>query len=166
MNVRHFLLFTAMLVIAVSAAWADDKDKVNSNSSKSDAAKKDMAELQGEWTMVSGSADGQEMPEAMLKQARRICKGDVTSVTIGGQTFLKAKFTIDPSKKPKAIDYEMLDGITKGKKQLGIYELGGNTVKFCFASPDVERPGDFKAGDKRSSSVWKRIKASPERKEK
>ena len=62
------------------------------------------------------------------------------------------------SKKPKTIDYDVIDGPTKGKKQLGIYELEGDTVKFCFAKPDSERPTDFKPGEGRTSSVWKREK--------
>lgn len=47
-----------LLIIAIVTATisliraADDK-----------AVKKDIAQLQGEWVMVSGSADGQSMPE-------------------------------------------------------------------------------------------------------
>jgi uncharacterized protein (TIGR03067 family) len=120
--------------------------------------KKDMARLEGEWSMVSGEINGKAMPDAFLKGSRRVSKDGVTTVTIAGQPFLKAKFTIDPSKKPKTIDYLMLDGFTKGKKQLGIYELDGDTVKFCFASPGKERPGDFtaKEGSGQTLSVWKK----------
>ena len=145
---------TAFLIglaaVAISSAWAED----------SEAIKKDVAQLQGEWSMVSGSADGSAMPDAMRETAKRVCKGDETTVTVGGQLFMKAKFTIDPSRKPKTIDYQMIDGPTKGKKQLGIYELQGDTVKFCFGSPGSERPPDFtsKSGDGRTLSVWKRQK--------
>jgi len=148
---------TAFLIglaaVATSTAWAED----------SEAIKKDIAQLQGEWSMVSGSADGNAMPDAMRETAKRICKGDETTVTIGEQLFMKAKFTIDPSRRPKTIDYQMIDGPTKGKKQLGIYELEGDTVKFCFGSPGSERPTDFtsKQGDGRTLSVWKR-KKTPE----
>ena len=135
---------------AISLAAAEDNP----------ATKKDMAQLQGEWSMVSGSADGQPMPEEMRKQMKRVCKGDEITVTTGGQIFLKAKVSIDPSKKPKTIDYEMTGGFTKGKKQLGIYELDGDTFKSCFGAPGAERPKDFTSqpGDMRTSSVWKREK--------
>jgi uncharacterized protein (TIGR03067 family) len=127
------------------------------------AVKKDMAQLQGEWLMVSGSADGEAMPDDIRKQMKRVCKGDETTTTMSGQVFLKAKIAIDPSKKPKTIDYEMTEGFTKGKKQLGIYELDGDTFKSCFAAPGTERPADFssKPGDKRTLSVWKRQKETP-----
>jgi len=125
---------------------------------ESEAVKKDLAKLQGEWSMVSGSADGQTMPDEMRKQMKRVCSGDVTTTTMGEQVFLKAKIAIDPLKNPKTIDYEMTEGFTKGKKQLGIYEVDGDTIKFCFGKPGGERPTDFtsKPGDGRTLSVWKR----------
>jgi uncharacterized protein (TIGR03067 family) len=127
---------------------------------ENEAVKRDLALLQGEWSMVSGSADGQPMPDEMRNQMKRVCKGDETTTTMGGQMFLKAKITIDPSKSPKTIDYEMTDGFTKGKKQLGIYEVDGDTFRSCFAKPGAERPTDFtsKPGDGRTLSVWKREK--------
>jgi len=124
--------------------------------SPQDAIPKEMARLEGEWSMVSGEADGQPLPADMVKTAKRVAKDGETTVTIGGQLFMKAKFTVDPAKKPKSIDYTMTDGLTKGKTQLGIYELDGDTVKFCFASPGMDRPTDFKGGAGRSVSVWKR----------
>ena len=147
---------TAFLIglaaVATSTAWAED----------SEAIKKDIAQLQGEWSMVSGSADGNAMPDAMRVTAKRVCKGDETTVTVGGQLIMKANFALDPSRKPKTIDYQMIDGPTKGQKHLGIYELEGDTVKFCFGSPGSERPTDFtsKPGDGRTLSVWKRRKTS------
>jgi uncharacterized protein (TIGR03067 family) len=139
-----------LAAVALATAWAEDTE----------AMKNDKARLQGEWSMVSGSADGNAMPDAMRETARRVCKGDETTVTLGAQLIMKAKFTIDPSRKPKTIDYEMIDGPTKGKRQLGIYELEGDTVKFCFGSPGSARPPDFtsKQGDGRTLSAWKRKK--------
>lgn len=120
-------------------------------------ATNDLAQLQGEWTMVSGSADGSPMPDEMRRQMKRVCAGDELTVTMGGQTFIKAKVTIDPSKTPKTIDYQMTGGFTAGKKQLGIYELDGDTFKSCFTKPGADRPADFAPGEGRTVSVWKRV---------
>jgi len=152
MKTRQKTLLIGIAALVVSLASAED----------SDAVKKDLAALQGEWTMVSGSADGQPMPPEMLKQMKRVCKGDETTTTMNGKIFLKAKITIDPTKKPKTIDYQMLEGFTKGKTQLGIYEVEGDTFKSCFSKPDAERPADFssKEGEGRTLSVWKRQKES------
>jgi len=144
------LLLIGLAGISISLARAEDNE----------AVKKDLAQLQGEWTMVSGSADGQPMPDEMLKQMKRVCKGDEITVTMGDRVFLKAKITLDPSKKPKAIEYDMTDGFSKGKKQLGIYELNGETFKACFSSPGAERPKEFKAGDGLTVSEWKRQKST------
>src|SRR5437764_606682 len=111
----------------------------------SDTVKKEMAQLEGEWSMVSGSADGFALPDDYVKTGKRTAKDGVTTIMLGGRLFFAAKYTIDPTKKPKAIDYQFTEGPTKGKTQLGIYELDGDTVKFCFAAPGKERPTDFTA---------------------
>jgi uncharacterized protein (TIGR03067 family) len=158
MKIIRILLLVGLSVATLGPAGAAD-DK---------AVKKDMDLLQGEWSMVSGSADGQPMPAELLKQMKRVCKGDEATTTMAGQVYLKAKIKIDPSKTPKTIDYQMTDGFTKGKTQLGIYEVEGDTFKACFGKPGAERPADFtsKSGDGRTLSVWKREKPlpAPERK--
>jgi uncharacterized protein (TIGR03067 family) len=150
MKTMRTTLLLGLAAVTILPAWAADTP----------AIKKDLAALQGEWSMVSGSADGYPMPDAMLGQSKRVCKGDETTVAVGGQLFMKAKFTIAPSKKPKTIDYQMIDGPTKGKTQLGIYELEGDTLKSCFGPAGGERPADYtsKPGDGRTLSVWKRAK--------
>ncbi len=159
MKALHTLLLIGFMTANISSAWAADAE----------AVKKDLELLQGEWSMVSGSADAQPMPEEMRKQMKRVCKGDETTTKMGEQVFLTAKITIDPSKKPKTIDYDMTGGPNAGKKQLGIYEVDGDTFKACFARPGDERPTDFtsKPGEGRLLSVWKREKkasSAPEQK--
>src|SRR5512140_2761728 len=142
----------ALAAMATVSIGADDND----------AVKKDLVQLQGVWSMISGSADGQPMPAEMAKRMKRVCKGDEATTTMSGQIYMKAKITIDPLKTPKTIDYQMTDGFTKGQKQLGIYEVDGDTFKACFGKPGAERPMDFtsKPGDGRTLSVWKRDKPS------
>jgi uncharacterized protein (TIGR03067 family) len=125
-----------------------------------DPVKAELAKLEGEWSMISGEANGQSVPEVMRTQFKRIVKGNETLVTSGDTTFMRATFTIDPAKKPKTIDYTLLEGPNKGAKQLGIYEFDGETLKFCFGSPGKERPTNFTApaDSGRVASVWKREK--------
>jgi len=143
-------LLLALTALLISQAWGEETQ----------AAKQDMAQLQGEWSMASAGGGGAALPSDMLKNSKRVCKGDETTVVVGGQLLMKAKFTLDPSKKPKSIDYQVTGGPNAGKTQLGVYELDGDTVKFCFSAPGKDRPTDFttKAGDGRTSSVWKRDK--------
>ncbi len=143
---RVLVSVIAALVLVAAAGARDDK--------------KEMAKLEGEWTMVSGEASGMSMPREMVKTGKRVARDGETTISFGGRLYFKAKFRIDPSKKPKTIDYTMTEGPTKGKTHLGIYKLDGDTVTFCFAAPDKERPTDFtaKEGSKRTLSVWKREK--------
>jgi len=129
-------------------------------SAAQDDAKNEMTLLEGEWSMASGQANGQAMPQELVKTGRRVAKDGETTISIGGQVYFKAKFSIDPTQKPKAIDYTMTEGPTKGKTHLGIYELDGDTVEFCFAAPGQDRPKEFtaKEGSQRTMSVWKREK--------
>ena len=154
MKILRNTVLIGFTIAAFAPVLADD----------SDAVKKDLAALQGEWSMVSGSADGQAMPDETRRQMKRVCKGDETTTTMAGQVYIKAKITLDPSKKPKTIDYQMTDGFTKGKTQLGIYEVDGDTFKSCFGKPGAGRPTDFtsKPGDGRTLSVWKRQKPTGE----
>jgi uncharacterized protein (TIGR03067 family) len=155
MKIIRIGLVLGLAAVTVVPGWTEEKETI----------KKDMAQLQGEWLMVSGSSDGQSMPAPVAKKMKRVCKGDEVTTTIGGQIFFKAKISIDPSKKPRTMNYQMTEGLTKGQEQLGIYELEGDTFRSSFGKPGAERPTDFtsKAGDGRTVSVWKRNKqAAPE----
>jgi uncharacterized protein (TIGR03067 family) len=136
-------------VVAVGTAGADDN-----------AVKKEMALLEGDWEMVSGEANGAALPESMVKTGKRVAKDGETTIKFGDRVLFKAKFTIDPTKKPKTIDYAMTEGTTKGKTHFGIYEIDGDKVKFCFAAPGKDRPTEFssKEGSEHTLSVWKREK--------
>jgi len=117
----------------------------------------ELARIQGTWTMVSGERDGQALPKSYTTGAKRIAKGDETTVLINGAVFLSARMSVDPSKQPKAIDYLLTSGSNRGKTQLGIYERKGDRLTLCFARPNQARPGDFRAdaGSGRTLSVWK-----------
>ena len=123
-----------------------------------DVAKKDLAKFQGEWVMTSGDRDGQAIPAEYLRQGKLVFKDGEVTMTLGDMLLMKARGTLDPGKTPRTIGYDVTDGFFKGKRQLGIYEIDGDTVKFCFANPDQDRPADFtvKAGSGRTLSVWKK----------
>jgi uncharacterized protein (TIGR03067 family) len=123
----------------------------------SEAAKRDLARLQGVWVMVSGERDGQGFPAEYLTDSERVVKGDETTVTVRGQLFMKAKFSLDPSKNPKTIDYSINDGPYAGQKMFGIYELADGHLKFCLATPGKNRPTGFatKPDDGQTMTVWK-----------
>jgi len=124
------------------------------------AAKQAMARMQGEWAMAAGGGEGELVPGAMLKAYKRVATGDTTTVTVMGMVYMKAIFTLDPSKKPMTIDYRVIGGEAVGKRQFGVYEFAGDTLKFCFAMPGGERPSDLsgRAGSGHTCSAWVRAK--------
>ncbi len=54
-DTQRTLLLFGLITMAIATVCAED-DR---------AMKKDMAQLQGQWSMVSGSADGYVMPDGM-----------------------------------------------------------------------------------------------------
>ena len=129
---------------------------------KEDAAKKDLEQLQGEWVMVSSERDGKKLSEEEIATFRRTIKGNKYKVTFEAENAvheLHGTITLDPTKKPKAIDAIRSEGESKGKPMLGIYEFDGKTQKVCFAPVGKERPAEFssKAGTQHVLTVWKRV---------
>jgi uncharacterized protein (TIGR03067 family) len=115
-------------------------------------------ELEGDWQMLSGVFNGKPLDQSMVAWCTRVTRGDVTAVIAGPQTMLKARFTLDPSRRPATIDYVNLEGPNRGKSQKGIYELENGTLKVCMAVPGGPRPTAFDStkGDGRSLTTWRR----------
>ncbi len=114
-------------------------------------------EIEGEWAMLSGVFNGQPLQPDWVKFCKRVTRGAVTTVVAGPQTMLKARFALDTSQTPNAIDYVNLHGSNKGKSQLGIFERQHHELKICVSAPGKPRPKDFssKRGDGRNYTVWK-----------
>jgi uncharacterized protein (TIGR03067 family) len=120
-----------------------------------DATKKDLAKLQGTWSLVSGERDGKTVSEEEAKN---------TVITISGSDFVfpdlskigtsaKGTIKLDPTKNPKWIDStSSKDGV----KSLGIYEFVENGYRVCFAEPGKDRPKEFsaKSGSGHNLQVW------------
>lgn len=91
-----------------------------------DPVKDDLAKMQGTWVAIKGILDGKEIEGStgvkLVFDGHKLTsgKGEVST------------FTIDPTKKPKAIDLT-----PPGKKKItipGIYQIDGDTLKLAFAS--------------------------------
>jgi uncharacterized protein (TIGR03067 family) len=128
------------------------------SATKAPASTSPATEIEGEWPMVSAVLDGKPLADDMVKWCMRVTRGNVTMILAGPQTMLDAEFTLDASRAPGHIDYVNRSGKNKGKKQAGIYEIAGDTLRICSAPPGGERPSDFAsvAGDGRSYTVWKK----------
>jgi uncharacterized protein (TIGR03067 family) len=110
-----------------------------------------VAELEGEWFMLSCMQDGKPIDARFLKSARRVFHGNGTTLFAGSQVFMKSRFTVDASQTPHTIDYHDL-------RQHGIYRVEGGTLHTALAASSAPRPADFTAtpGDGRTVSQWGR----------
>lgn len=133
------LLIAGMLVtpLAVTAVADDAKD---------DAIKKDHQLIEGTWRIVGLETDGNKADGEDLKRLKVVNGADGTwSLRTEGQEISKGTSTIDPTKKPKTIDFTPTEGSGKDNHYVGIYEITGNTRKVCFGPAGKERPIEFSA---------------------
>jgi uncharacterized protein (TIGR03067 family) len=113
---------------------------------KKDPAAKDLAKLAGKWKYVKVEA-----PDAIMKAIAASStvevRGDklIQTITLPDKKteVATARLVLDPTKKPKTLDYIPLDGPGKDLVHPSIYELTGNTWKIHGSMPGDDRPTDF-----------------------
>ena len=115
---------------------------------KGDAAKNDLAALQGTWVAISGEVQGQKVNDAALRVFKIVIKG--TRITFAGNR--ESTFELDTATSPRLIAVTPLDGPRKGKTQRAIYSVEKDILKLCMpGDPTKEglpprefttRPGD------------------------
>lgn len=135
-------LVGAILMVVATIAVADD--------AKEAAIKKDREQLAGTWRVVAVEENGKDFIKVYGKLFTVDKLFTVINGADGSWSFLedgreisKGISTIDPTKKPKTIDFTVTDGNGKGNKHKGIYELGEKTRNLLFAQEGKERPTEF-----------------------
>jgi len=122
--------------------------------------KNDNAKIQGTWVAEFTEKDGGKGQGGVWV----IIADKIVLTRPGVGVDGGAAYTLDPTRKPKAIDLTFDRGPAEGKTLPGIYELDGDELKICYVSPDPEegrgkgRPTGFaaKAGSGHLLWVFKR----------
>jgi uncharacterized protein (TIGR03067 family) len=143
------------LILTAAPALASAAD------SKEEAVKKDRMKYVGSWQVVSLEIDGNKADEQDAKKIKVVNGADGTwFVEVDGQVIERGSSEIDPTKEPKAIDATITEGDDQGKTTLGIYEIGDDERKVCYAKPGMDRPTEFSspAGNGWVLLILKRIK--------
>lgn len=118
------------LVLCVLPAWSQD-------------AKKEIAKLEGTWKLVGGEAKGEAISKEEVESATMTVKEGAYEFASKSERE-KGKFLLNPATSPAQLDIDITEGESKGKKQVGIYELKGDRLKFCVAPPgETTRPTKF-----------------------
>jgi uncharacterized protein (TIGR03067 family) len=147
MKVRGWVILAAVLMVAGDQAKDDPK--------------KDLEPLQGTWKGVSGENDGNPIAEDAAKNQELIVMGDKYTLKVGGKEEEQGTLKLDPTKTPKTMDITITSGMDKGKTQLAIYQIDGDTFKICYApagSKDRPKQLSTKAGNKEGLLVLKKAK--------
>jgi len=118
----------------------------------------DKERIQGTWKYVSVLEQGRE--ERMPEENRLVITADMLKMVYPGEE-RGFRYTIDPSKDPKEMDWIIEIDPGHPIRQLGIYSLEGDTLRICNTAAGKPRPTTFesKAGDFGGVWVLKRVAA-------
>jgi uncharacterized protein (TIGR03067 family) len=120
-----------LAVVAAGLLLAADKPKVD--------AKNDSALLEGSWKFQSAMIDGKRVPMDTFSKWKLVIKGNKFTLD-DGESKDEGTIKIDPTKKPKQIDFTYTKGKQKGMTYHGIYEVDKFTCKVCFDYNGKDRP--------------------------
>ena len=149
-------------IVVVGALLAAIGATVSADDAKDEAIKKDRKQIEGTWRIVALVVNGNKAMEEDAKKLTVVnCSDGTWSIRSEGNEVTKGTSTIDPTKKPKTLDFTPTEGEGKGNLHLGVYELGEKTRKMCFAPPGKERPTEFSsaAGSEHILVTFEREKA-------
>jgi uncharacterized protein (TIGR03067 family) len=127
-----------------------------------DDVKKELKALEGKWKAVSTEAQGLTLPKDKIPPFTFIVGANGKSVVKFGDVEDQATITVDPKKNPKTIDNSNESGVSKGKKQYGIYKLEGDKWTVSMTPPgaaESDRPKNFETKDSTSVLfIFERVK--------
>jgi uncharacterized protein (TIGR03067 family) len=136
----NWLRLLAVGLLVAGFALADDKKADDK------AAKAELKKLEGAWKASSAEMAGKKLTPGQVGMEKVRVKGGKMTFFTGEKEkeVMTVEITVDPSKKPKHMEW------VKGKASLPcIYELKGDELKICFpllpskkekAKVDIKRP--------------------------
>jgi len=102
--------------------------------------------LQGTWQVVGLEADGTAVPSEYITNIVTVIAGSNYRV-VNNDKVDRGVLTIVPSETPRQMDIRPTLGDNAGRTLPGIYEVGPDTLKVCFAQEGTKRPTSFSTAD-------------------
>ena len=100
--------------------------------------------MQGVWKVVELIEKGEKLPEKERAPVGVAIKGANMTLSDSGKFREESTLKLDAAGKVKTVDFVYIQGPNKGKTERGIYELDGDTLKFCVnEAKDGPRPTAF-----------------------
>jgi uncharacterized protein (TIGR03067 family) len=132
---RHVIALSLLLAVPLVAVADDARDEIK--------------KLEGAWKVASAEIDGNSADGKKFGITGLIISGGKLNFQNDGKDVMAFMFTVDPTKKPKAMDW------VKDKNSITlptIYSLEGDELKMCMPllpkkgsgeKVDVKRPENF-----------------------
>jgi uncharacterized protein (TIGR03067 family) len=120
----------------------NDKGKPEADEKPSKEARADLKKISGTFLVTTFEREGRKYSDEELKKMWVVQKGAEWSFHSDGDVTTGVD-RVYPDKTPKEIDSTYTSGSEKGKTVKGIYEVDGDTVKYCWADVGTDRPKDF-----------------------
>src|SRR5262249_25044900 len=99
-----------------------------------EAARKERRLYDGTWRVTALEADGRRMSEEDCARITVLNELDGKwTVKLEGEVIWKGVSSIDPTRRPKTIDFRPTEGADVGKTFFGIYEISRDTRRLCYA---------------------------------
>jgi uncharacterized protein (TIGR03067 family) len=103
-----------------------------------DVLRREQERLEGTWRVVAAEAGGAAIPAREFRDLTLTFKGGAFTARRGDEQAQAGTYSIDPARSPREMD------ITRGRdRQVGIYQVTGNTLKICAGPANGGRPTTF-----------------------
>lgn len=119
-----------------------------------DAPADEAKKLEGTWTVTSATSEGKALEDA--KDGQWTFSGDKLTIKTPNQKEERLTFKVDPTKKPKTMDWEFVEKQPNVFPATVIYELDGDNLKLALGGP--VRPTEFTDQDRHRLYTLKRKK--------
>ncbi len=124
----------------------------------------DTQKIQGTWEFTDIVIGGQSvLADARKADAKMVFAGVKVNLHDNRGPGLDLSFTLDPAKKPRAIDLMRDTGNGQSETKVGIYKLDGDRLQMCLSAGAKTRPTEFASPEKSDVMLLtlKRLKKSP-----
>jgi uncharacterized protein (TIGR03067 family) len=112
---------------------------------EAEAAKNDLALLEGVWRIAIVEVEGIKRPEASFAAHRVIIRNNGDFVVVQGSKLTRGTIKLDPTKAPKRYEQTITNGAEKGRSFSCIYEITGDTYKLCGSFRGGPLPAAFES---------------------
>jgi len=123
----------ALLVLLSSVVYA----------AADDTADKERQRIVGDWQGFVVEGKGENPNRGPVKLFLKVTAEGIVATQDKDGDLGEGSFTFDLAKSPHTIDAKRTKAPGVGQTFLGIYELDGDTLKWCTGNPRQQRPTDF-----------------------